>query len=52
MSFALYRLPYADTYTEIRREGEPLALQNLEDLQDKVGFVIAPFSITKRHRCC
>ena len=47
MSFALYRLPYADTYTEIRRQGEPLVLQTLEDLQDKEGFVIAPFSITK-----
>lgn len=48
MSFALYRLPYADTYTEIRHDGEPLILYALEDLQDKEGFVIAPFNITEK----
>lgn len=47
MIFARYRLPYADTYTEVRYNGYPVLLHAYEDLQDKEGFVIAPFCISE-----
>lgn len=43
---ALYRLPYADTYTEVTNDGEPIVLDHYEDLGNCEGFVIAPFSIS------
>ena len=47
MVFARYRLPYADTYTEVRYNGDPILLHAYEDLQGKEGFVIAPSCISK-----
>ena len=47
MIFARYRLPYADTYIEIRYNSDPILLHAYEDLQGKEGFVIAPFCISK-----
>lgn len=43
---ALYRLPYADTYTQVTNDGEPIVLDRYEDLHDCEGFVIAPFCIS------
>ena len=46
MSFALYRLPYADTYTEVRSEGKDMLLSNIEHIGCEEGFVVAPFAST------
>ncbi len=43
MSFALYRLPYEDAYTEIRSERSPRCLASLHCVGQDEGFVIAPF---------
>lgn len=43
MSYAFYRLPYADTYSLIESEQEPLKLENLEELGDVPGFALVPF---------
>lgn len=46
-SFALYRLPYADSYTEIRQTGdEAEEIRTLGELCGKNGFLIAPFAVT------
>lgn len=45
-SFAYYRLPYADRYTVVEAQGEPLILQSLEVIGGRAGFVIAPFMTT------
>lgn len=46
-SFAYYRLPYANTYSRlIQHHGEPLRLRSYAELDDRQGFVFAPFSIT------
>lgn len=43
--FALYRLPNATTYTELRQErGGAGRLNSLSDLNGREGFVIAPFA--------
>ncbi len=44
-NYALYRLPYADTYTEIRSEREPRIIPSYEKIGMEEGFVIAPFRI-------
>lgn len=45
--FALYRLPYADHYVEIRQtEGEVEELRSPVELSGKSGFVLAPFAVT------
>ncbi len=46
MNTAFYRLPYADTYTQIRSEDDALRLCSYDDLDGREGFVIAPFCIT------
>lgn len=46
MSFALYRLPWDTTcHLVLQCEGEPLQLQQIESLNCKRGFVIAPFHL-------
>lgn len=45
--YALYRLPFADTYTELRQpHGSPLQFSSFRELNGKSGFVFAPFSIS------
>lgn len=49
-SFAIYRLPRDNRCTLIAQtSGEPLELRSCADLNDKCGFVVAPFSITPDH---
>lgn len=43
MSYAYYRLPYADTYTIIRSENPERVLTSYEEIGRESGFVIAPF---------
>lgn len=43
-AYALYRLPYADHY--VRIEGETRELSAYAQLNDTVGFVVAPFELT------
>ena len=46
--FALYRLPHADHYVEIRQEGELLQLGSYAELGSITdGFVFAPFSVSR-----
>ena len=46
--FALYRLPHADHYVEIRQEGELLQLGSYAELGGiSGGFVFAPFSVSR-----
>lgn len=42
-SYAYYRLPYADRYTKVESDNEPLALGSLEAVGRDAGFCIAPF---------
>lgn len=42
-SFAYYRLPYADSYTTIESDHEPLLLPSYDSIGGEEGFVIAPF---------
>ncbi len=43
-NFAFYRQPYEDQYTELRQsEGEPYEFKSLIDLDNRDGFVFAPF---------
>ncbi len=46
-NFAIFRLPHADTYTEIiQHKGEPRRLASVGELNGQKGFVVAPFSAT------
>ncbi|MBR1548829.1 MAG: isochorismate synthase [Prevotella sp.] len=46
-SFAIYRLPHADHATMIRQtDGAPAELLSCEELNDRQGFVFAPFQVT------
>ncbi|MBQ2949813.1 MAG: isochorismate synthase [Prevotella sp.] len=46
-AFAMYRLPYAETYTKITQtDGEPMEIFSYSRLACQVGFCIAPFSIS------
>lgn len=47
MLLSKYRLPYSDTYTEIRHDGSPLILHSISELQGVKGFVIAPFHVSE-----
>lgn len=49
LSYAFYRLPYADTYTLVESEQEPLILDKLDGVGDTPGFVIAPFRLSEEH---
>lgn len=42
-TYAYYRLPYADRYTIIESEREPVRLSSLEDVGRERGFCISPF---------
>ncbi|WP_277064232.1 isochorismate synthase [Prevotella aurantiaca] len=43
-SFAIYRLPFAKECTMLVQHSAPSELSSLTELDDKEGFVIAPFS--------
>lgn len=43
MNYALYRLPYAQTYTEICSERDVKRLASYRDIGAEKGFVVAPF---------
>ena len=46
-NFAIFRLPHADTYTEIiQQKGEPRRRASVGELNGQKGFVVAPFSAT------
>lgn len=42
--YALYRLPYADSYTHIRSSRPPAIVAGYDDIGRMSGFVIAPFA--------
>lgn len=46
-SFAIYRLPYADSCTLVEQRSEPLVLYDLQQLNDRCGFVVAPFAVSR-----
>ncbi len=47
-SFAIFRLPdETTTYFVMQSSGEPMQVFDIEDLNIKTGFVIAPFRITE-----
>lgn len=48
MNTACYRLPYADVYTRICSDQDTLRLSSYDELNDREGFVIAPFCITEQ----
>lgn len=45
-SYALYRLPYADSYQKIESEQEPVLLYDYNDIDKYSGFCVAPFCIS------
>ena len=48
-AFALYRLPHEDHATLIRQtEGEPAEFLSCAELNDRRGFVVAPFQISEK----
>ena len=48
--FAIYRLPLANECTLIEQtQGEPERLFDCKDLNDRKGFVVAPFQISSEH---
>ncbi|MGL4518144.1 MAG: isochorismate synthase [Phocaeicola sp.] len=50
VSFALYRLPWTDhCQLVLQTHSKPTELATLEELNEKRGFVMAPFSITEKH---
>lgn len=42
-SIAYYRLPYADSYTCIESQCQPLVLHDIAEINQQAGFVIVPF---------
>ena len=48
MNFALYRLPYAETYTEVRSERDPIRISSCEEIGTEAGFLVAPFDCKNR----
>lgn len=42
--FAYYRLPYANQYTLVESDCQPLILDSMESVGDRRGFVIVPFA--------
>ena len=45
-AYAIYRLPHEDHATLIRqKEGDPVELHSLTELNGRQGFVVAPFEI-------
>lgn len=46
ISYALYRLPYADSYRKIESEQEPVLLYDYNDIEQYSGFCVAPFCIS------
>ncbi len=46
-AFAIYRLPYAEEATLVQQtEGEPAEYLSCTELNEKEGFVVAPFQVT------
>ena len=46
-ALAMYRLPYADSYTvAVQGKGKPEELHSIQELDGRSGFVIAPFCIS------
>lgn len=43
LSYAFYRLPYADSYTVVESEREPVVLGDLGVLGETPGFALVPF---------
>ena len=44
--FAVYRLPYADYATIVEQtSGEPSELLSCKELNERRGFVVAPFEV-------
>ena len=49
-SFAIFRLPFAQSCTlMVQEEGEPEELNRLTSLNDRQGYVFAPFAATSNH---
>lgn len=46
VSYAFYRLPYADSYTLVESDQAPLRLDSLEELGQMPGFAVVPFQRT------
>lgn len=44
-NYALYKLPYADTFTEIRSERAVRVLPSYDFIGREAGFVVAPFAV-------
>jgi len=42
-NFAYYRLPYADRFTIVESDREPLVMSSIEEIGEVPGFVVAPF---------
>jgi isochorismate synthase len=48
-SFAIFRLPFAETCTlMVQEEGEPEELHRLSSLNDRQGYVFAPFAVSPK----
>ena len=48
--FALYRFPHQQQVTRVcQTQGQPLELASCRDLNDRRGFVVAPFQVAPRH---
>lgn len=47
LSYAYYRLPYADSYTLIESEREPLVMDGAENIGRDLGFAIVPFKCSE-----
>lgn len=47
--FAYYRLPYANQFTSVESDCDPLILDSIESIGEKSGFVIAPFAASAEH---
>lgn len=48
-SFAIFRLPHADSCTLVKQQqGEPAVLHSLVQLNGRRGFVIAPFAVSRQ----
>ena len=46
MTFACYRMPYADEFVRVeQKDGEPLRFSSPLDLEGREGFVVAPFVV-------
>ena len=50
LGFALYRLPWTDEcYLVLQTSGDVEQLADIQELNEKKGFVMAPFRISEEH---